>query len=426
MLVTVGTQESALSGVKLMRARLRRALTFAAVCAGALACWGGSVASATPTWSAAAAQGAQELIGTGDGSAVAWNPATGQWGGQTATHWWQSALAIMTLVRYAERTHDSSPVIQRVLLRTYELNRWQSGPDRQSNFTDRFMDDTAWWGLAWLAASQYELYDRGDRPDASTFLAVAEADASYIASRPRPCGGVEWALQSAPDTITDAEFVALTAGLARYRNASGVFHDPKLGSRWLSEASAILGWLERSGLVDLAAGTVANNLGNSACLLHGGPITYTEGEVADALVQVGEALRDPSYYQQAAAFLRYAISPASGLTFNGVLQDQCEAQSPNCAGNANRLDVTAFKGIFMQAVSDWSAATGSTEFGSFVGAQAAAIVSNDIWGASPQAPGCSSPHSCQFGLSWARPLPSMLVTVGTQESALAALTTALP
>lgn len=398
-----------------------------------LACWWAGSAgvaqasSGSSAWSVDASRGITELMGTGDGSPVGWNGTTGLWGGQSSPRWWQSAVALWTLVRYAERTHDRNPAIQYVIRRTYYLNDYRPGTSEPHNFTNQFMDDTSWWGLAWLAASQYELYDLHDRRDASTFLAVSEWDASYVAQQPRPCGGLEWAVGNAPGTITNAEFAALTAGLARYRGAPGVFHDPARARDWLAQARSALAWLEHSRLIDVSAGKVRDHMSSTACQnVIGDPITYTEGEVADALVQIGRAMHDPSYYAQAANFLRYTVSSAGGFMTGGVLEDHCQAKAPNCAGYPNQLTVTPFKGIFMQAVADWSAATRSTEFSSFVHDQADAITSDDVWGASPGSPGCATPHDCQFGFDWTGQVPTMLVSVGTQVSALDALTTALP
>jgi hypothetical protein len=366
-------------------------------------------------------------MGTGDRSPVGWDAATGLWGHQGGSYWWQSALALWTLVRYAERTHDSSPAIQYVIRRTYYLNDYKPGTSEPHNFANQFMDDTAWWGLAWLAAAQYELRVRHDRPDASIFLWTSEWDASYIAHQPRPCGGLEWAVGKAPGTITNAEFAALTAGLARFRQASGPFHSPTRARSWLAQARTALAWLEHSGLIDVSTGKVRDHMSSTACQnVLGDPITYTEGETADALVQIGEELHDRSYYAQAANFLRYTVSSSSGFMTGGVLEDHCQARVPNCAGSPNQLTVTPFKGIFMQAVADWSAATGSKEFSGFVHNQATAITSDDIWGAGSASPGCRTPHGCQFGFDWTGQVPTMLVTVGTQVSALDALTTVLP
>ncbi len=410
-----------------MSARLRWSLVFLVVFAAVLMASASAVAASSPSASLATGRGITELMGAGDGSAVAWDSRTGLWGGKTAPHWWQSGLAVLTLTRYAQRTHDSSPAIQHVLLRTYQLNVVRGGPNQASNFTDRFMDDTGWWGLAWLAASQYELQTRHDRTDAARFLAVAESDASYIARQARPCGGVPWGIGYGPDTITDAEFVVLTGGLSRYRQATGPLHDFERASTWLADARSAWTWLQGSGLIDLGAGqVVADSMSPTSCQLRGGSVTYTQGEVAEALLQLGQAFHDSSYYGRAAGFLRYTTDPASGYVLGGVLQDHCEAQSPNCSALPTRLDVTAFKGILAQAFDDWSRVTKRGDFAPFLRAQSAAILKRDIWHATAQAPGCRSPHTCQFGFSWARALPSMLVTVGTQASALDALTAVLP
>jgi hypothetical protein len=229
-----------------------------------------------------------------------------------------------------------------------------------------------------------------------------------------------------PDTITNAEFVALTAELAQYRRAAGAFHDARKSSSWLSSAHRAWSWLDRSGLIDAASGAVvADSLDPRSCHPRGGSITYTQGEVAEALLQLGQALRDPTYSTRAAPFLRYTLDRANGFLLHGVLQDHCEAQSPNCSSFPNRLDVAAFKGLFVLAVDDWSRSTRSKEFSAFLRGQATAISTQAILGATPRAPGCRSPHTCQFGFSWARALSPMLVTVGTQESALQALTAVL-
>jgi hypothetical protein len=365
-------------------------------------------------------------MGSGDGSPVSWDSTSALWGGKSAPYWWQSGLAVLTLARYAARAHDLAPAVQRVLLRTYAQNIRRPGTSQPQNFANRFMDDTGWWGLAWLAASEYELAYRHDRVDAAKFLTVAEWDASYIARQPRPCGGVEWGVGYGPDTISNAELVVLTSELAQYRQA-GPFGDPRRASMWLREANRTWGWLRASGLVDLHSGeVVADSMDPKSCQRRGGPVTYTQGEVAQGLVQLGLAAHDPSYDDRAAEFLRYALQPTSGFVFRGVLQDHCEPLSPNCSALPTRLDVTAFKGLLVQAIDDWSRVTKRSDFSRFLRAQASAITSRDIFGATPRARGCRTPHTCQFGFSWARSLSPMLVTVGTQESALDALTAVLP
>jgi Glycosyl hydrolase family 76 len=380
-----------------------------------------------PSFGVAASRGIQELMGSSDYSPVSWNPKTALWGGQTPANWWQSALAITTLVRYAERTGSAAPSLQRVLVQTYRRNIYRPHTTAPHEFANQFLDDTAWWGLAWLTAAQYELTYRGDVTQAGKFLAVAEWDAGYIAGQSKPCGGIAWSIGTPPDTISNAEFVALTAGLYRIRDTIGPFYNASKASSWLAAAQSDLSWLKSSGLINLQAGSVLDSL-DSACHPIGGSLTYTEGEVAEALTQMGNALGDPSYYDQAAAFLRYTINPASGLVSNGVLQEHCEAVVGACGQVRFRLDLPAYKGLFVNAVADWEAATGNHAFDPFLRAQATAVIQNAIRGPNNDLSHCGAPHTCEFSFHWtgARDPAPLGITLGGQESALDALTSVLP
>jgi hypothetical protein len=365
----------------------------------------------------------QELLGSGDHSPVAWNPRTALWGASTGDFWWQSALAVTALVRYAERVHSVAPAYQRVLLATYRHNvygsRWQ--------FANSYMDDTAWWGLAWLAASQYELWYRHDLKDATRFLATAEWEARYIAAHPRPCGGIEWSVGTPPNTIANAQFITLTAELYRYRSSPGPFYNPGTAATWMSDAQNAFAWFQSSGLINVQTGRVIDSL-TPACRLTGSSLTYTEGAVADALTQMGNIVGDSSYYQQAAAFLDYTASPASGLTSGGILQEHCEAVIGACSRVQFRTDLPAFKGIFINAVVDYENSTHSTAYSGFLQTQAKAVVQNAIRGPSNDIAHCATPHTCQFSFHWTgeRDPAPLGVMVGGQVSALDALTAVLP
>ncbi len=432
----------------------RRWLPFLLLAAGVLS-WGGyqlshtglaaahgsvkrhSRAHAPNVWAADARYGAKELLG-GDGSLVGWNSRLAEWGGTVGPHWWQSALAVLALVEYMEKSGSHSQAIQHVLVATYRrgvhtpggfVDQYRPGSTRKYYFINQYLDDTVWWGLAWLSASQYELYYRQNAGLAAKFLKVAEKIASYVATR-RRCGGIVWELGSPSGTITNAEYIALTAGLAQYRRTSSTFHDPGLALRWLADARGMLSWLQHAGLVNLAAGTVRDRMAPGGChTVVGGALAYTEGEVADALVQMGSALNNPSYYQVAARFLRYVLNPGHGFLSHGVLLEHCEMVN-ECNGAPNRFDITAFKGIFVQAVADWMAATGSPRFLPFLRTQGEAVIHRALVSGRPDGL-CTSPHSCRFAFSWTLPFgrtpgPERVVTVGTQESALAPLLALAP
>jgi len=383
----------------------------------------------------AVAQGMAELSGLSEASSVvSWDPSTGLWGvhsawdGAQSPAWWQSALAIWAIARYLQAGGNADPRYQQVLDQTFELGVAKPGTHMPVNFANQFMDDTGWWGLAWLAVARYELDVRHDEADAARFLAVSEWDAAYIAAQPRSCGGIVWKLGTEPDTVASAEFIALTAQLYSLRHAPGAFHDDRQASEWLADADWALGWLRRSGLVNTATGTVHDRL-DGDCQPQDGPLTYTEGEVADALVQLGSATDDSSDFSAARAFLDYTLSPQSGMTSaDGVLQEWCETRLNRCRG-VGEFNSGSFKGIFVQAVSDYDQATASSVYSGFLQAQAGAILDDDVSDGEGDLGRCDSPHDCQFGFYWSTAVDPASAPVGvslaTQVSALDALTAAL-
>jgi hypothetical protein len=388
------------------------------------------VATDAPSFAVAANRGVQELIS--GPYPVGWNPSTGLWGGHIRANWWQSALALQTIVRYLERTDNVDPLYQRVIERIYQRNVYKPLSTAKRDFANEFMDDTAWWGMAWLEAARYELKYRHDRADATKFLAVAEYDARYIVAAPRQCGGIVWALRRAPDTVTSAEFIALAAKLSSFRQAPGIFHNAGLAAQWATDGRYVLGWLQHIGLVDFRMGYVIDRIapGNNCHKFLGGPLTYTEGEMADALTQLGVALHNPLYFRFAGRFIRYVLNYKSGLVSRGVLQEHCEALTGACGSRKNRLDIPAFKGIFVQAVADWTAATHKQRFVRFLHNQAVAVVDNAVVNPQNQAADCSTVTDCRFAFIWGRTLdpahPPVPVTAAAQESAIDALTAVLP
>ncbi|MGE5617492.1 MAG: glycoside hydrolase family 76 protein [Candidatus Woesearchaeota archaeon] len=381
-----------------------------------------------PSFADAASRGVRELF-VGNPS-LAWSPRTGLWGRHTRPNWWQSALILQTLVRYLERTDNLDPFYESAIEHIYEHNVYKPLSTAKRNFANEFMDDTAWWGLAWLEASRYELYYRHDRAEAAKFLAVAEYDERYIVDAPRQCGGIVWALRRAPDMVTSAEFIALAAKLSSYLQAPGVFHDAAKADQFLTDARYVLHWLEHSGMVDVSWGYVLDRINGGCHDFVGGPLTYTEGEMADALTQMGIATHQPIYFKQAGRFIRHVLNYKSGFVAHGVLQERCEALSGACRHNRNRLDIPAWKGIFIQAVADWRAATHRPYFLRFLRNQAAAVVDNAVVTSDNRPANCASPETCQFAFIWGRQLdpgpPPVPVTAASQESAIDALTAVLP
>lgn len=359
-----------------------------------------------------------------------WIYASGLWGGHLIAHWWQSALAMRTLMRYAELTHDADPGLQTILMRTYERERANPFAIAYTNFANMFGDDTAWWGLAWLEASKYELNVRHDVADARTFFGLAKYDADYLGSRPKMCGGVEWKAGYPPDTITGAEYATLVAELSSYASAPGPLQDTADASRWLTQARDTVAWLKSTRLINVHSGMVRDQVQSGCKQTIGGPLTYTEGQVADALVALGSALHDKSYYRQANAFLQYSLSTSSGFVnrSTGILQEACERGRTACTGDPQFLDIVSWKGILMQALQDYRDASGSTAHDAFILRQARAIVHNSISAGNGQPGNCATAADCQFVFYWGWPLSpvrSGFVNQATQMDGIDALTAAL-
>lgn len=376
------------------------------------------------------------LIGSGSTSTVSWDPSTGLWDyapvreeratgkGRTPT-WWQSALALDAVVRAATTLRSTDPIYQQVIQTTFAHNVSKPGTYAPSDFENNYMDDTGWWGIAWADAARYESEVRHDTSDASTYLTMAENDARYLNAQPKRCGAASIPFKDgyAPNTITDAEYIDLVALLGQLRSGHGPLANASLAGEWTADAARSLAWLESSGLIDLRTGNVHRTQDNH-CRSVGQAQTYTEGEVADALIQVGVLTHDPTEIVQAAPFINRVLKPGNGMIHDGVLQEQCEAQPGRCKGRS--YNMTVFKGLFDQAAADWMAATHSTAYNGLLQAQAQAIISN-----ATGVPGhnCTTASSCRLSMYWARRVPvpqeALVATPGSQASGLVALVNAL-
>jgi hypothetical protein len=386
---------------------------------------------------AVADSAARELAGSGDGSPVGFDALTGLWDRQRRPldadvawqppRWWQSGLALRALVRYLRTAHDTDPAYARLIAEVYDANVYRPGTLHPVDFENKFMDDTGWWGLAWLEAFEYERSVAGDAAAASRYLRLAEAEAYYIWSSPRTCGGqgIEFAANHTPNTVTDAEFVSLAAQLSRIRSAPGPWQDLALAARWLTAARGTLGWVESTGLVNMTMGTVRAT-DTPGCRPAGQGMTYMQGEMADALTQMSAATGDAAYAGQATAYINRALSPTGGMLAGGVLQEPCEASASACARRS--YNITVYKGLLVDAVSDWTRQTGAATYVPFLYAQASAVIRDSA--SDGQRPAqCSTAHACQLSMYWARREPAdglpVGLNAGSQAAGLSALTAAL-
>lgn len=243
-----------------------------------------------------------------------------------------------------------------------KLRQRMSRPSPHTGFRNEYLDDSAWWGVAWLKMH--------DHTRATKYLDTARGIQAHMAHNWRPdlAGGVIWCEEPGkqkPNAITNSLFLILTARLAQrtgeaaYRKqADDVFkwlHDQKLfdgtgvvdapghkGDWWsynqgtylgglveygrltadgrhLSEASQVASSiLAKVGFAD-ADGVIVEKLGTSGwdgCLFKGILARYLR-QTSDALVAAGEEAMTVALIQRSLNATARAISKP-GLIEGGL------------------------------------------------------------------------------------------------------------
>jgi predicted alpha-1,6-mannanase (GH76 family) len=288
------------------------------------------------------------------------------------TSWWQAAIAQSTLETYELDTGDTT--YSGDIADTWDLYHLVD-PSLQPDFEDHFIDDTGWWGVAWLQAYLMT----GD----SSYLQTAEADLSYMhqywntdASACGGVGGVWWEVTSSGPAgrvaISNELFLELSAWLY---NVTG-------NSTYLSWAEAEWSWFQAAGFIT-SSNLVYDNF-NSACQLIAPYFTYNQGVILAGLSQLYLATKNASLLTQAENIATAAIAK---LAPSGVLADTCQPSS--CDG-----DMTSFKGIFVRNLRMLATIAGTTQYNSFLSAQAASIEAHD------------TNANNQMGLNWSASLPA--------------------
>jgi predicted alpha-1,6-mannanase (GH76 family) len=317
------------------------------------------------------------------------------------TSWWQAAIAQSTLETYEQDTGDTT--YSGDIADTYDLYHLID-PSLQPDFEDHFIDDTGWWGVAWLQA--YLL--TGD----SSYLQTAEADVSYMhqywntdASACGGVGGVWWEVTSSGPTgrvaISNELFLELSAWLY---NVTG-------NATYLSWAEAEWSWFSQTGFITSSNLVLDNYESDTDCQLIAPYFTYNQGVILAGLGQLYLATKNASLLTEAENIATAAIAH---LAPTGVLADTCQPSS--CDG-----DMTSFKGIFVRNLRMLATIAGTSQYNSFLSAQAASIEAHDTNGSS------------QMGLNWSASVsacPSALTTANpcnsqTQVAAEDALVAAL-
>lgn len=292
--------------------------------------------------------------------------------------WWNSANALTALIDHAERT--GATAYRYAVADTFDKNR-------SGSFINEYMDDTAWWGLAWVRA--YDLTGE------ARYLDMARRDADYLWTfRDDVCGGGVWWRddKTYKNAITNELFVKLSAAI----------HNRTPGDRaYLERALDVWRWFDRSGMIN-AEGLVNDGL-DGACRNNGATTwTYNQGVVLGALVELHRATGDATLLSRARG-LADASTGSPALNFGGVLREPCEADGCGADG-------PSFKGIYARNLGELDRALPDHPYRGYLRRQADALAG-------------SRNTLDQYGLRWAGPFDA--ADAARQHSALDALTAAL-
>ena len=286
----------------------------------------GPAAAATP-----AAAGVANLM-------QSYSASTGLIGGG----WWTSAVALSTVETYHQATGDA----------TYDYAISGAFNDnKQNNFENDYLDDTGWWGVAWMQA--YDLTGQ------SQYLQMAETDAGYLHSYwDSTCGGGVWwsTAKAYKNAIPNELFLQLAAGL----------HNRVPGdTNYLAWANAEWSWFSGSGMIN--SSNLVNDGLTSGCANNGQQTwTYNQGVILSGLSELYKATGNAGLLTKAESIANAATST---LSSGGVLREPCE---PSCTG-----DAISFKGPFIRGLKALAVAAGTTAYNTFLQAQSASIVSHD-------------------------------------------------
>ncbi len=269
----------------------------------------------------------------------------GHFEGRINPPWWSCANAVEAMVDFMDRTgtdiydrrlqelHAGSVLrgsrLAELAKSLREAGSWTAGDERRlrrrmkaldpqkingSEFRNEYLDDSAWWGIAWL-----KFHERTKDP---RYLRTARAIHAHMAANWRQGGGVSWAEEDDkrdPNAITNSLFVILSARLFRVTKEKN----------FLGWAEKTLAWEKDAKLYD---GTgVVDRPGHV-----GDYWTYNQGAYLGGLEALHAATGRKEYLADAAEVAASVIGNSGIVREDGVLFEKLGTEG---------WDVGLFKGI---------------------------------------------------------------------------------
>ncbi|MFB6549455.1 glycoside hydrolase family 76 protein [Streptomyces sp. NPDC056405] len=286
--------------------------------------------------------------------------------------WWTGANALTAIM---SNIADGGVQDHRyAIARTYERNI----TSHEGDFTNEFLDDTGWWGLAWIKA--YDL--TGD----TRYLDTARADAAHMADywTDRCGGGVQWKVDDPyKNAVTNELYLQLNAALHN-RIPGDTFYLQKALKEWE--------WFQNSGMIN-SNNMINDGLGDN-CANNGHPTyTYNQGIVLGGLAELHRATGDDSLMDTART-LANASTTSSGIHTSGILREPGGENTP-CSSDGG-----SFKGAYVRGLGDLNQALDDRPYSAYLDRQADSAYNNarnaqGFYGSDWSGPVNQTSHQCQ-------------------------------
>ena len=252
--------------------------------------------------------------------------------------WWPSANELTALAVFAALCPDDylpamEYYFQNALANAAAWNGPGNSDGVKNTFLDQFYDDEMWWLLGWI-----KVYDVTQN---STYLDAAKAIFEDVKVVDGPCGGHWQKNLSETDpsanyivAISDEQYIAAAASLAN-RVADN-------SSYCTAYAKNHTDWFYASGYLDSTGnGTILNGLNVTTCKPDGQALTYNQGTILGALVEMHQLTGNQTYLDTASEIAHGTINPATSYMVNsdGILVEPVGSLTG---------DFIQFKGVFVR------------------------------------------------------------------------------